>query len=122
MTYWIILGVTFLASWLVSQRLKSKFAYYSKIRLKADLTGKEAAEKMLRDYRITDVSVTCVPGTLTDHYNPMNKTVNLSESVYYGNSVASVAVAAHECGHAVQHAPLPIACLRYAPNWYLFRT
>jgi len=102
--YWIILGVTFLVSWLVSSRLKSKFRYYSQIHLKANMTGKEAAEKMLRDYGIYDVHVTCVPGELTDHYNPMNKTVNLSEPVYYGNSAASMAVAAHECGHAVQHA------------------
>ncbi|MCU0437473.1 MAG: zinc metallopeptidase [Raineya sp.] len=102
--YWIILGATFLISWLVSNRLKSKFRYYSQIHLKANMTGKEAAEKMLRDNGIFDVHVTCVPGELTDHYNPMNKTVNLSEPVYYGNSAASMAVAAHECGHAVQHA------------------
>ncbi|KOY86868.1 hypothetical protein AD998_12590 [bacterium 336/3] len=102
--YWIILGVTFLVSWLVSSRLKSKFRHYSQIHLKANITGKETAEKMLRDYGIQDVHVTCVPGELTDHYNPMNKTVNLSEPVYYGNSAASMAVAAHECGHAVQHA------------------
>jgi len=104
MTYWIILGVTFLVSWLVSSRLKSKFNHYSQISLKANMTGKETAEKMLRDYKIFDVAITCVPGTLTDHYNPANKTVNLSEPVYYGNSAASMAVAAHECGHAVQHA------------------
>ena len=102
--YWIILGVTFLVSWLVSSRLKSKFREYSQIRLRTGLTGKETAERMLRDYGIYDVAVTCVPGELTDHYNPTNKTVNLSEAVYYGNSAASVAVAAHECGHAVQHA------------------
>lgn len=102
--YWIILGVTFLVSWLVSNRLKSKFREYSQIRLRNGMTGKEAAERMLRDYGIYDVAVTCVPGELTDHYNPMDKTVNLSESVYYGNSAAAVAVAAHECGHAVQHA------------------
>ncbi|MDX1904351.1 MAG: zinc metallopeptidase [Thermonemataceae bacterium] len=104
MTFYIILGLTFLASWLVSSRLKSKFRKYSQIRLKSDLTGKEAAEQMLRDYGIYNVSVTCVPGELTDHYNPSNKTVNLSEAVYYSNSAAAVAVAAHECGHAVQHA------------------
>lgn len=102
--YWIILGVTFLVSWLVSSRLKSKFRQYSQIRLRTGLTGKETAEAMLRDYGIYDVAVTCVPGELTDHYNPLNKTVNLSEAVYYGNSAAAVAVAAHECGHAVQHA------------------
>lgn len=102
--YWIIFGVTFLLSWLVSSRLKSKFREYSQIRLRTGLTGKETAERMLRDYGIYDVAVTCVPGELTDHYNPVNKTVNLSEAVYYGNSAAAVAVAAHECGHAVQHA------------------
>ncbi|PKQ69976.1 zinc metallopeptidase [Raineya orbicola] len=102
--YWIILGVTMLVSWLVSNRLRSKFAHYSQIRLRNGMTGREAAEQMLRDYGIYDVQITCVPGQLTDHYNPMNKTVNLSEEVYYGSSAAAVAVAAHECGHAVQHA------------------
>ncbi|MCS6796548.1 MAG: zinc metallopeptidase [Raineya sp.] len=104
MLYWIILGVTMLLSWLVSSRLRSKFAHYSQIRLRNGMTGREAAEQMLRDYGIYDVQITCVPGELTDHYNPMNKTVNLSEEVYYGSSAAAVAVAAHECGHAVQHA------------------
>jgi Zn-dependent membrane protease YugP len=104
MTYWIIIGLTFLVSWIVSSVLKSKFNRYLQIGLRANMTGKQVAEKMLRDYGIYDVAVTCVPGTLTDHYNPANKTVNLSEPVYYGNSAASMAVAAHECGHAVQHA------------------
>jgi Zn-dependent membrane protease YugP len=102
--YWIILGVTFLISWLVSNRLKSKFEQYSQIRLHSGLTGRQAAELMLRSYGIHNVQIICVPGQLTDHYNPMDKTVNLSESVYHGSSAASVAVAAHECGHAVQHA------------------
>ena len=88
----------------VSSTLKRKFKKYSQMRLWSDLSGKEAAEQMLRDHQIHDVSVTCVAGQLTDHYNPANKTVNLSEDVYHGKSAASVAVAAHECGHAVQHA------------------
>jgi len=88
----------------ISQRLKSKFNKYSKIALRNGMTGKEVAEKMLYDHGISNVEVTCVRGTLTDHYNPTNRTVNLSESVYHGNSAASAAVAAHECGHAIQHA------------------
>ncbi|MCS6904756.1 MAG: zinc metallopeptidase [Bacteroidia bacterium] len=104
MLYWIILGAVFIISWLVSARLRSKFEEYSQVGLHSGLTGKEAAEMMLKSYGIYDVQVTCVPGELTDHYNPLEKTVNLSESVYYGSSAASVAVAAHECGHAVQHA------------------
>lgn len=102
--YWIIfIGITIL-SWLVSSSLKSKFEKYSKVRLDSGLTGKDVALKMLHENGIYDVSVTCTPGTLTDHYNPVNKTVNLSDSVYYSCSVAAAAVAAHECGHAVQHA------------------
>lgn len=93
-----------LLSWLVSSNLKSKFEKYSRIRLDSGMTGRDVALKMLHDNGIYDVQVTCTPGSLTDHFNPMNKTVNLSEDVYYGNSVASAAVAAHECGHAVQHA------------------
>lgn len=104
MTYWIIfIGITIL-SWLVSSRLKNKFEEYSKIRLDSGMTGRDVALKMLHDNGIYDVQVTCTEGTLTDHFNPMDKTVNLSKDVYYGNSVASAAVAAHECGHAVQHA------------------
>ncbi len=103
-TYWILfIGITLL-SWLVSSRLKSKFENYSKVPLDSGMTGRQVAEKMLRDNGIFDVSVTCTPGTLTDHYNPVNKTVNLSEAVYYGANVAAAAVAAHECGHALQHA------------------
>ena len=102
--YLVILGVFALISALVSSRLKSKFKKYSEVRLDNGLTGKQIAEKMLLDNGITDVKITQVPGSLTDHYNPINKTVNLSEPVYYGNSAASAAVSAHECGHAVQHA------------------
>jgi Zn-dependent membrane protease YugP len=89
---------------LVSSRLKSKFAKYSKERLSSGLSGKEIAEKMLKDNGIYDVKVMSVEGQLTDHYNPANKTVNLSTDVYNGTNIAAAAVAAHECGHAVQHA------------------
>ena len=88
----------------VQFRLKSKFARYSQVPLVSGLSGKEIAEKMLRDNGIYDVTVTSVQGILTDHYNPANKTINLSAEVYEGRNVASAAVAAHECGHAVQHA------------------
>lgn len=91
-------------SMLVSGILKSRFAAFSKIPLRARLTGKEVAEKMLRESGIYDVEVISVEGHLTDHYNPVNKTVNLSPDVYGGYSVAAAAIAAHECGHAVQHA------------------
>lgn len=93
-----------LISWWVSSRLKSKFEHYSKVRLSNGLSGKEVAEKMLYDNGIHDVQVISVPGQLTDHYNPENKTVNLSEAVYMQRNAAAAAVAAHECGHAVQHA------------------
>ena len=89
---------------LVSSRLKNKFATYSQERLSSGLTGKDIAQKMLRDNGIYDVNVVSVEGQLTDHYNPADKTVNLSHDVYYGQHVAAAAVAAHECGHAVQHA------------------
>jgi uncharacterized protein len=89
---------------LVSARLKSRFAKYSQERLSSGLSGKEVAEKMLRDSGIYDVKVVSVEGQLTDHYNPTNKVVNLSHDVYHGRHVAAAAVAAHECGHAVQHA------------------
>ncbi|MCZ2128938.1 MAG: zinc metallopeptidase [Bacteroidia bacterium] len=91
-------------SLIVSQTLKSKFKKYSQMQLRTNLTGKEVAEMMLHDNGITDVQVIQVSGQLTDHYNPANKTVNLSESVYYERNAAAAAVAAHECGHAVQHA------------------
>ena len=102
--YYIILGAIFLASWLVSNRLQSKFAHYSQVQLLNGMSGKEIAEKMLHDNGIYDVKVTHVPGQLTDHYNPIDKTVNLSEAVYNQRNAAAAAVAAHECGHAVQHA------------------
>ncbi|TXF77465.1 zinc metallopeptidase [Chryseobacterium sp.] len=101
--YYIIIGISMLISWLVSSRLKSKFEHYSKVHLRNGMSGKEIAEKMLRDNGISDVQVISVPGQLTDHYNPVNKTVNLSEGVYMQRNAAAAAVAAHECGHAVQH-------------------
>ena len=102
--YYLIIGISMLVSWLVSARLKSKFEHYSKVHLRNGMSGKEVAEKMLRDNGIHDVQVISVPGQLTDHYNPANKTVNLSEGVYMQRNAAAAAVAAHECGHAVQHA------------------
>lgn len=104
MGYYLIIGISMLVSWLVSSRLKSKFEYYSNVYLHNGLSGKEIAEKMLRDNGIHDVQVISVPGQLTDHYNPADKTVNLSEGVYMQRNAAAAAVAAHECGHAVQHA------------------
>ena len=97
----IIIGI---AGFIVQARLQSVFAKYSKVPFAGNMTGKDVAEKMLRDNGITDVTVTHTPGQLTDHFNPANKTVNLSDAVYSSNSVAAAAVAAHECGHAVQHA------------------
>jgi len=102
--YWIIFIGIALLSWLVSSNLQRKFERYSHIPLGNGMTGKDVAEKMLRDNGIYDVKVISTPGKLTDHYNPANKTVNLSEPVYASDSVAAAAVAAHECGHAVQHA------------------
>lgn len=103
-TYWIIFIAIALASYLVQANLNNKFKKYSRIPLGNGMTGREVAEKMLRDNGIYDVRVISTPGQLTDHYNPTNKTVNLSEGVYLSDSVAAAAVAAHECGHAVQHA------------------
>lgn len=97
----IIIGI---AGFIVQARLQSVFKKYSEVPFAGGLTGKDVAEKMLRDNGITDVTVTHTPGQLTDHFNPANKTVNLSDAVYNSNSVAAAAVAAHECGHAVQHA------------------
>lgn len=102
--YYIIIIASMLVSWLVSARLKSKFEHYSRVQLRNGMSGKEIAEKMLRDNHINDVQVISVPGQLTDHYNPADKTVNLSEGVYMQRNAAAAAVAAHECGHAVQHA------------------
>jgi uncharacterized protein len=110
----IIGGITMLISTLVSARLKSKFNHYSNLRLRNNLSGREIAEKMLHDNGITDVKVVSVAGRLTDHYNPANKTVNLSEAVYNEINAAAAAVAAHEVGHAVQHAN--------AYNWLTMRS
>jgi uncharacterized protein len=100
----ILMGGIMLASWLVSSRLKNKFEKYSKLQLRNGMSGQEIAEKMLADHGITDVKVISVAGQLTDHYNPTDKTVNLSEAVFNQRNAAAAAVAAHECGHAVQHA------------------
>ena len=100
--YWILFIGIALASWIVSASLERKFKRYAKESL--PVTGCEVALKMLHDNGIDDVKVTCIKGQLTDHYNPSTKTVNLSEDVYHGANVAAAAVAAHECGHAVQHA------------------
>jgi Zn-dependent membrane protease YugP len=100
-----LIGFVFMGiSWLVSRRLKSKFQEYSKIGLSNQMSGAEIAQKMLDDNGLSNVKVTQVDGQLTDHYNPADRTVNLSGDVYHGRSAASAAVAAHECGHAVQHA------------------
>jgi Zn-dependent membrane protease YugP len=104
MGYMLLGGIIMLMSWLVSSRLKSKFEFYSKLQLQNGMSGKEIAKKMLADNGIYDVKVISVEGQLTDHYNPADKTVNLSESVYNQRNAAAAAVAAHECGHAVQHA------------------
>jgi Zn-dependent membrane protease YugP len=101
--YLILAGLIMLFSWMVSSKLKSKFELYSKLHLQNNMSGAEIAEKMLADNGIRDVRVISTPGQLTDHYNPTDKTVNLSEAVYNNRSVAAAAVAAHECGHAVQH-------------------
>ena len=110
----VIIVVFMIASWAVSTRLKNKFKKYSQVQLGSGLSGREIAELMLRDNGIYDVTVTSVEGKLTDHYNPANKTVNLSPDVYNGRSAAAAAVAAHECGHAVQHAK--------AYQWLEFRS
>jgi Zn-dependent membrane protease YugP len=101
---WIIFIGVALVSWLVQMNFQSKFKKYSKVPLQGTMTGRDVALKMLHDNGIYDVTVTHTPGHLTDHYNPTNKTVNLSEDVYNGYSLMAAAVAAHECGHAVQHA------------------
>lgn len=104
MSYMILAGAIMLASWLVSSRLKSKFEHYSKLHLQNGMSGAEIAEKMLADHGIRNVRVISTPGRLTDHYNPADRTVNLSEAVYNQRNAAAAAVAAHEVGHAVQHA------------------
>lgn len=121
----LFIGVALL-SYLVQANLNAKFKKFSQVPLASGMTGREVAEKMLRDNGIYDVKVTCVDGYLTDHYNPADGTVNLSKGVYYSNSVAAAAVAAHECGHAVQHAvaygPLTlrsalVPVVSFASNW-----
>jgi Zn-dependent membrane protease YugP len=106
----IVMGL----SWYIQWRLKSKFEEYSQVGLSNGMSGQEIAEKMLRDNNIFDVRVVSVEGKLTDHYNPQDKTVNLSPDVFYGRSVAAAAVSSHECGHAVQHAT--------AYKWLQFRS
>lgn len=124
--YWILFIGIALISYVVQQNLNSKFKKFSKVPLSSGMTGREVAEKMLHDNGIYNVTVTSTPGYLTDHYNPTNNTVNLSPNVYNGNSVAAAAVAAHECGHAVQHAvayaPLQlrsalVPVVSFASNW-----
>ncbi|MBN2682158.1 MAG: zinc metallopeptidase [Bacteroidales bacterium] len=112
--YLIIFLVFLVLSLIVGGQLKSRFKRYSKIATANGMSGKEVAEKMLHDHGIYDVRVVSVAGTLSDHYNPRNKTVNLSKDVYSGRSVAAAAVAAHECGHAIQHAN--------AYSWLEFRS
>lgn len=104
MAIWIIFIAVMIMSWLVSNKLKRKFKKYSKIPVGRGMTGRDIVEKMLHDHGIHDVSIGSVGGQLTDHYNPAKKSINLSREVYSGSSIASAAVAAHECGHAVQHA------------------
>ena len=104
MNIWIIFIAFMILSWVVSWVLKSKFKKYSKILVDNGMSGRDVAERMLRDHGITDVRIESVQGHLSDHYNPVNKTINLSSEVYNGRSISAVAVAAHECGHAVQHA------------------
>ncbi len=104
MGIYIIAIVFMLVGWLISMQLKRKFKEYSQVTIGSGLSGKEIAEKMLSDNGINDVRIISVEGQLTDHYNPLEKTVNLSHDVYYGRSAAAAAVSAHECGHAVQHA------------------
>lgn len=104
MGYYLIAGIMFLVGMIVSNKLKSKFKEYGEIGLRNGLSGREIAERMLADNGIYDVKVVSTPGFLSDHYSPMDKTVNLSPDVYEGRSISAAAVAAHECGHAVQHA------------------
>jgi uncharacterized protein len=104
MGYYLIAGIMFIVGLIVSNRLKSKFKEYGQIGLRNGMTGSEIAEKMLADHGIYNVRVISTPGHLSDHYNPQDRTVNLSAEVFAGRSVSAAAVAAHECGHAVQHA------------------
>jgi len=102
--YWILFGAIAIISYIVQANLQRKFEKFSKIRISNGMTGAEVAAKMLSDHGITNVKITHIPGQLTDNFNPQTMTLNLSDSVYGSNSVAAAAVAAHECGHAVQHA------------------
>ena len=104
MSIWVIMIIVMVLSLLVQSMLQSRFNKYSKIPVANGMSGAEVAKKMLRDHGIYDVQVVSTQGTLTDHYNPQTKTVNLSEGVYASRSIAAAAVAAHECGHAIQHA------------------
>ena len=104
MNYWILFGGIMLLSWLVSSNMKRRFKEYSKIASPNNMSGCDVAIKMLHDNGIYDVKVQSTPGFLSDHYNPETKTVNLSQDVYEGRNISALAVAAHECGHAVQHA------------------
>ena len=112
--YLLLAGLIMLASWFVSNRLKNKFEFYSKLQLQNGMSGAEIAEKMLTDHGIRNVKVISTPGRLTDHYNPVDRTVNLSEAVYSQRNAAAAAVAAHEVGHAVQHAQ--------AYSWLMMRS
>ncbi len=112
--YWIIFIGIMVVSWIVQFTFRNKFKKYSEMPLSSGLSGAEIAQKMLNENGINDVQVISVEGQLTDHYNPANKTVNLSPDVYHGRSVAAAAVASHECGHAVQHAT--------AYSWLQFRS
>ncbi len=112
--YIIVFAALMLLSMLVSNRLDAKFKQYSKIQLQTNLTGKDIAEIMLKQHDILDVTVHCTEGHLTDHYDPTKKTINLSKAVYYGNNISAAAVAAHETGHAIQHAE--------AYSWLQLRT
>ena len=103
MNIWIIFIGFMILSWIVSMVLKSKFRKYSKIPLDNGMSGREVVERMLRDHGINNVKIQCVEGKLTDHYNPVDRTINLSTDVYNGRNISAAAVAAHECGHAVQH-------------------
>jgi len=114
MGIWVLLIGIGIISWLVQMRFKNKFKKYSEIPLSSGMSGAEIAQKMLHDSNIYDVKIISVEGQLTDHYNPENRTVNLSPEVYHGRSIAAAAVASHECGHAVQHAT--------AYSWLTFRS
>ena len=103
MNIWLILILVMVASYIIQAMLQSRFSRYSQVRNPSGLTGAEVARMMLEDHGIRDVKISCIPGQLTDHYNPQTNTVNLSESVYSQRSIAAAAVAAHECGHVVQH-------------------